>query len=70
MDREHLLSLAERVEASAGPDRELDCRIYCALSGGGFDTYATVVPDFNDWTTPFYTASLDAAMTLVPETEM
>ena len=62
-----LLALAERVEGLDGPDREVDCRIWAALNGGGFDTYAAVVPDFGQWRALYYTASLDAAMTLVPE---
>lgn len=69
---ERLLELAERVEAAMGPDRELDFYIWAALNGvteitdpaegrdanGEWHLYGFVDP---------YTASLDAAMTLVPE---
>src|SRR5688572_1658024 len=77
MDRQQLLDLADRCEQTTGPDRRLDADIHCALnpefhvderdSGvifvvknlderGGFYTGAKA-----------YTASLDAAMTLMPE---
>lgn len=62
-----LKELADKVEAASGPDRELECRIWAAQKGGGFDTYRAVVPDFGQWQAPAYTASIDAAMTLVPE---
>lgn len=62
-----LQRLVERIEAASGPDRELDCRIWCAISGPTFDVAVAVVPDFSQWQAPFYTASIDAAMTLVPE---
>lgn len=59
---EQLLALAERVERATGADRELDGDIFCALGlaqliEGAFDAYRA----------PAYTASLDAALTLVPE---
>jgi hypothetical protein len=75
-----LLALAERVEAASGPDRELDVAIWRGITPNhealrkrwaGSWTHADVqarkeaacelknAPDF--------TASLDAAMTLVPE---
>lgn len=83
-DREQLLSLAERVEASAGPDREVDYAIWQiadpTTSGQAFwNQRCCVNRDFTDEkkdaiaharaiiSTPPYTASLDAAMTLVPE---
>jgi hypothetical protein len=62
-----LLALAERIEASAGPDRELDAAICDWLrDNSGF------VPNRADIAYPFYafTESLDAAMSLylqVPE---
>jgi hypothetical protein len=67
--RAELLRLAKRVEGLAGPDREVDCLIWCAtgVSGVPFAEAAAVVPDFGKWLAPAYTASLDAAMTLVPE---
>ena len=48
-----MTKLADKIEALEGPDRETDHAIHYALglSGGS----------------KFYTASLDAAMTLVPE---
>lgn len=59
-DRSKLLALAYAVEKLTGPDREVDGEIYCALglapfAEGAFDAYRA----------PAYTASLDAAMTLV-----
>lgn len=59
-----LLELAERCEAATGPDRELDRAIFEWLTlVDGF------VPDRAHQSYPqyAYTASLDAAMTLVPE---
>lgn len=53
-----LLALADRVEKLTGPDREVDHEIHAKV----------VAPHLYDhimW--PAYTASLDAAMTLVPE---
>ena len=80
-DAEKLLALAERVERAVQPDREIDCLIRCALSGrpnwralnmgDGFgwgifyETTAGHARFFSD--VPMYTASLDAAMTLVPD---
>ncbi|WP_103727617.1 hypothetical protein [Novosphingobium sp. HII-3] len=72
MDRETLLALAERVEKATGPDRELD-RLIAPLVGIRvveeghplgrcyYDENGHGVP------LPLFTASLDAAMTLVPE---
>lgn len=54
-----LMALAERVEALTGPDREVD-----ALIAG---TEAATAIWHSEDETPLYTASLDAAMTLVPE---
>jgi hypothetical protein len=51
-----LLTLAERCERAAGPDRELDVDIAEQVS---LWTQQLTAPDF--------TTSLDAAMTLVPE---
>lgn len=59
--------LITRLESADGPDRELDCRIWCAMRGADFDLYSQVVPNFNEWQAPRYTASIDAALTLVPE---
>ena len=59
MTRAALLALADRVEALTGPCRETDAEVHHAiLQGIGTGLYGTQ---------PSYTASLDAAMTLVPE---
>lgn len=75
-DRDTLLALAARVEGAEGPSRELDGGIWRAVNGyqavDGFhcdgvwhrlnpkDAAAFDLP-------PAYTASLDAALALVPE---
>lgn len=62
-------ALAERCEQAAGPDQALDAQIYDAVYGGD----CTYDQKWEEWITPGglnvkrYTASLDAAMTLVPE---
>lgn len=67
-----LLSLAERVEAGEGPDRELDAEI-APLQGLRIvdegHPLGRCVYDQNNHGVPLpaYTASLDAAVTLVPE---
>jgi hypothetical protein len=50
-----LLNLAERCEQATGQSAAIDIAIYDAVGHQGVGTY------------PRYTASLDAAMTLVPE---
>lgn len=55
-----LLDLAARCEAATGPDRELDRAIELAIFPDRTDPCPTVE-------LLAYTASLDAAMTLVPE---
>jgi len=78
-----LLALAERCEQAAGPDRELDvaialaCGIVTSREGDcfyGHKYYSVMVLDYDYDDTeyrapelPSYTASLDAAITLVPE---
>jgi len=64
-----LLELAARCEAGTGPDRELDCRIWWVLDGLSisFEDTVAIVADLHAWLAPYYTASLDAAMALVPE---
>lgn len=68
--------LIERLSAATGPDRELDGDIAWAvgaapvgafrmsghLDGGVFGTGA-----HTSWAAPSYTASIDAALTLLPE---
>jgi hypothetical protein len=83
MTREALLVLAARAEAAEGPDRELDAEIMVALKSETYLTArlyrigelaaAGAGPD-SDWRNAIilfqdvpYTASLDAAMTLVPD---
>lgn len=69
-----LLKLAERCEAATGPDRELDGAVHTAVTGFeprrggiGWPDNALVVPGFPGWVPlPAYTASIDAAMSLVP----
>lgn len=57
-----LLELAERCEKASGPDRELDAQIAAAFHLKQL-TYQSP-----EWIKdPEFTASLDAAMTLVPE---
>lgn len=72
----NLIELADRVAGLSGPCRETDCAIFCATAPSPFVSY---YPDcvlasqggfaarveINEIAT--YTASLDAAMTLVPE---
>jgi hypothetical protein len=71
-----LIELADRCEKATGPDRELDAQIWLASE----PRTEGAVPDENcagwvrrdGWAfgcakAPDYTASLDAAMTLVPE---
>jgi hypothetical protein len=53
--------LIKRLERATGPDRELD-----RLLGREFGS-AMRGPDSNEWIYPAYTASIDAALTLVPE---
>ncbi|KKC27326.1 hypothetical protein [Sphingomonas sp. SRS2] len=62
MDREKLVALAERCEQATGPDRELDAAIESALDG----LYsADVAKELYHDLCPDYTASIDAAKTLV-----
>ena len=63
---EELLALAARCEAASGPDRELDAAICVAL---GIEPQAREMLQFPayDGCVRYFTASLDAAMTLVPE---
>jgi hypothetical protein len=78
-----LLELADRCEKATGPDRELDCEIVVAVGGGEIvwkqanytmEAYpAHRVPSANhlggfaNEPVPAFSASLDAAMQLVPE---
>jgi hypothetical protein len=62
-DRTTLLALAERCEQAAGPDKELDFTIDDFMLKHGAETDRIRNPRY---VLP-YTASLDAAVTLVPE---
>ena len=82
-DRTALLALAERCEQAAGPERELDAEIAlacgivtsreCDFFYGHKDHSVMVLErdyydhDRNAPALPYFTASLDAAVTLVPE---
>ncbi|WP_454798607.1 hypothetical protein [Novosphingobium lindaniclasticum] len=75
---ERLLALAARVEATEGPDRELDALIvttlcpgatvseYIAGEGDDIVFHAETLGIRNKDCCPWYTHSLDAAMTLIP----
>ena len=66
--KEELLKLAERVEALRGPDREVDEAIERAIDNyTAFKYYTLGDDDQSDYIPTRYTASLDAAMTLVPK---
>lgn len=75
-EREVLLALAERCEQATGPDRELDADI-ARLVGWTKVHFSPLDPDFLSGLQPGkpdywravseFTASLDAALTLVPE---
>ncbi len=76
MDRDKLLELALRCEAATGADREIDVEIEArkidaktGLADCSFPTVEKWVAAALQygWNVPRYTASLDAAMTLVPE---
>lgn len=65
-----LLELAERCEAAEGPDRALDCWIMGKVSDPSWTDADCEYAAHNPGVTlgpPAYTASLDAAMMLVPE---
>ncbi len=82
MDKAALLALADRVEALTGPDREVDALISAtARTGygiefqwalkypawiGGEDGRVHLEKNGPSFAPPAYTASIDAAMTLVP----
>ena len=69
-DHEHLTALAERCEAATGPDRELEGEIYRAVEEPGWDNpqpSEEVKASYCRGVAGVYTASIDAAMTLVPK---
>lgn len=60
------IELAERCERAAGPDREIDMEIYRSLDHAIEQSWPHWNKEQQDMVTPEYTASLDAALTLVP----
>ena len=73
--RDELLALADRVEAATGADRELDADIAVAAAGFRRVSESMLCKDEWDYASnadgyflawPRYTASIDAALTLVP----
>jgi hypothetical protein len=62
-----LADLAARCEKATGPDRELDAEIYVALDANRENRDALAINGAVGSWVPDFTASLDAAMTLVPE---
>lgn len=66
MDKQTLLALADRVEAATGPDNDLDCRVAAATGYTLPEVERYLLPG-QFLVAPNYTASLDAALTLVPD---
>jgi hypothetical protein len=66
-DRTTLLALAERCEQAAGPDRELDAEIFVSVTQGMFfkGHLVGLIGSGVMYEADTYTASLDAALTLV-----
>lgn len=63
-----LLELRDRLAKATGPDRALDATIENFLASGSAADLAHILQDIETTTKPPpYTASLDAAVTLVPE---
>lgn len=62
------LVLAERIEKLNGPDREVDHAIYEAIGRPivRLSSSSTYCPNLVNWA-PFYTTSIDAAISLVPD---
>jgi hypothetical protein len=60
-----MLELAERCEKATGPDRELSKQIHAVVEGRTYHHLETA--SYRNPPAPHFTASLDAAMTLVPE---
>ena len=62
------MTLSDRVAAASGPDRELDLAIERAVGTyTAFSHYRLGDDDCEEYVPTRYTASIDAAMTLVPE---
>jgi hypothetical protein len=70
-----MTDLIQRLRAATGPDRELDAEIcrrlgYEVRTDGGRGHYYEPKKNWSWENVPAYTASLDAAMTLVPDETM
>jgi hypothetical protein len=63
MTREELIAA---LEAATGPSRELDAAIFSHLYGWSYPLVGAAVHDFRE-NGAAYTASIDAALTLVPD---
>jgi len=62
------MTLSDRVAAASGPDRELDLAIERAVGTyTAFSHYRMGDDDCEEYVPTRYTASIDSAMTLVPE---
>ncbi len=67
MDKAALLALADRVEALTGPDREMDAAIWAIGTLREWPPRLDILAQAYRDNAPRYTASIDSAMTLVPE---
>lgn len=79
MNKDALLELASRCEKATGPDRDIDCHIHvemfvdkenagCIDIGHGYVGWHPLDGPYVSAVEPLrYTASIDAAMSLVPE---
>lgn len=63
MTAKELRALADRCEAATGPDTTIDAKISYAIVVKDWEKHD---PRWDSYTWPAYTASLDAALTLVP----
>lgn len=60
--------LITALEQAEGPSRDLDFQIWAHVAGLNLDECRSVFPNFQDWiVTTIFTASIDAAKTLVPD---
>ena len=57
-----IAALIERLEKAGGPSRDIDAEIHCRV----VDTRYTLYGALNDGC-PFYTGSIDCALTLLPD---
>jgi len=48
------------------PSRELDGRLWCALQGTNFELFRAVVPSCEQWQSPFYSYSVELALSSIP----